>query len=253
MKLKPVKNAAFTLTELLTVIAIIGILAAIIIPATGHIRETARNAQCISNLRQLAQSILLYASDNRDRLPPTYDTRDANGTAEYNGVDTKTTAWWLEVYPAYCSATSVFKCPADATGFDNTTPPPTFTAHNGQTVQNGKVSYGATGVDYTYSGGQGDWKAFGKNLSVFSIPSRTLILCDLHRSRLQLKETWCGNWPRHVSDDGTNDINIFPHSGGKTNLAFLDAHVASMTKPDLTAATTDGRIKYGLGNKNKTP
>ncbi|AHF92779.1 N-terminal cleavage protein [Opitutaceae bacterium TAV5] len=62
-------RAAFTLIELLTVIAIIGILAAIIIPTVGKVRETAKNATCISNLRQVATAMLLYAEDNRQVLP----------------------------------------------------------------------------------------------------------------------------------------------------------------------------------------
>lgn len=62
-------SAAFTLIELLTVIAIIGILAAIIIPTVGKVRETARSAQCISNMRQIGQGVLLYAQANNDTLP----------------------------------------------------------------------------------------------------------------------------------------------------------------------------------------
>ncbi|MEY4489442.1 MAG: hypothetical protein RIQ79_1950 [Verrucomicrobiota bacterium] len=67
----PLKTAqkAFTLIELLTVIAIIGILAAIIIPVVGKVRNTAQSARCISNLRQIGQEIVLFANDNRGQLP----------------------------------------------------------------------------------------------------------------------------------------------------------------------------------------
>ena len=60
---------AFTLIELLTVIAIIGILAAIIIPTVGKVRSSATSATCKSNLRQLAMGVILYAGDNKDRIP----------------------------------------------------------------------------------------------------------------------------------------------------------------------------------------
>jgi prepilin-type N-terminal cleavage/methylation domain-containing protein/prepilin-type processing-associated H-X9-DG protein len=60
---------AFTLIELLTVIAIIGILAAIIIPTVGKVRSSATSAKCKSNLRQLAMGVILYAGDNKDRIP----------------------------------------------------------------------------------------------------------------------------------------------------------------------------------------
>lgn len=60
---------AFTLIELLTVIAIIGILAAILIPVVGKVRESAKQATCASNLRQIGQAYLMYAGDHDERLP----------------------------------------------------------------------------------------------------------------------------------------------------------------------------------------
>lgn len=59
----------FTLIELLTVIAIIGILAAIIIPTVGKVRETARRMVDASNLRQIGQAALIFSTDNSDQLP----------------------------------------------------------------------------------------------------------------------------------------------------------------------------------------
>jgi prepilin-type N-terminal cleavage/methylation domain-containing protein len=57
------QTSAFTLIELLTVIAIIGILAAILIPVVGKVRESARQAVCSSNIRQIALGILSYHDD----------------------------------------------------------------------------------------------------------------------------------------------------------------------------------------------
>ncbi len=59
----------FTLIELLTVIAIIGILAAIIIPTVGKVQETAKRAADSSNLRQVGQASLIFAQSSRDQLP----------------------------------------------------------------------------------------------------------------------------------------------------------------------------------------
>lgn len=56
-------KGAFTLIELLTVIAIIGILASILIPTVGQVREHARRAKCLSNMRQIATACLLYETD----------------------------------------------------------------------------------------------------------------------------------------------------------------------------------------------
>lgn len=64
----------FTLIELLTVIAIIGILAAILIPTVGKVRETARRTVDASNIRQIGQACLIYASEFNGRLPGTRQT-----------------------------------------------------------------------------------------------------------------------------------------------------------------------------------
>lgn len=59
----------FTLIELLTVIAIVGVLAAIVMASIGKVRESARRTGCASNLRQIGVLINLHAQDNRGRLP----------------------------------------------------------------------------------------------------------------------------------------------------------------------------------------
>jgi len=59
----------FTLIELLTVIAIIGILAAIVIPTVGKIRETAQRTVDANNLREIGKAAMIFAADNNDRLP----------------------------------------------------------------------------------------------------------------------------------------------------------------------------------------
>ncbi|HLS27795.1 MAG TPA: type II secretion system protein [Opitutales bacterium] len=61
---------AFTLIELLTVIAIIGILASILIPVVGQVREQAKVAQCAVHLRDLGNGVHLYANDHNDMVPP---------------------------------------------------------------------------------------------------------------------------------------------------------------------------------------
>ena len=62
------RNRAFTLIELLVVIAIIAILMGILMPALNIAKDQARRIQCISNVRTLTLSWLLYKDDNDDRL-----------------------------------------------------------------------------------------------------------------------------------------------------------------------------------------
>ena len=108
----------FTLIELLTVIAIIGILAAILIPTVSKVREHAKRAKCMSNVRQLTMSLISQANqDRRQRFPKNVNV--------VNGAETRGSWAWDAMHSVVkdlvsLSGREVLYCPssnmADANG-----------------------------------------------------------------------------------------------------------------------------------------
>ena len=82
--------AAFTLTEVLVVLAVIAVLAALLIPAASGVQESARNAKNLSRMKTVATALLTGAGENRGFLPSSPSTRGRWPTAahQYFGIRT---------------------------------------------------------------------------------------------------------------------------------------------------------------------
>lgn len=96
-------RAAFTLVELLVVVAIIAIVISIALPALAGARASARGVACLSGLRSIGQAVTLYADANRDHYPISSHT---------SGSIVSGSGWLLSLQP-YGVTPTFRKCPLD--------------------------------------------------------------------------------------------------------------------------------------------
>ena len=105
---------AFTLIELLVAIAIIGILAALLLPVLGRTKVKVQNSVCVNNLRQLGIAARSYTGDNNDRLPSAerLPTQPANPQKPLPRI-CDLLARYITQVAGTTNTVSVFKCPMD--------------------------------------------------------------------------------------------------------------------------------------------
>jgi prepilin-type processing-associated H-X9-DG protein/prepilin-type N-terminal cleavage/methylation domain-containing protein len=97
------RKKAFTLIEILVVIGIIALLAAVLFPVLSRAREKARTTNCASNEHQIALALLQYTQDNGRRFPPN---------------DAGNFGWVIPIYsylgiPQSASEPAIFICPSE--------------------------------------------------------------------------------------------------------------------------------------------
>ena len=106
---RPSAFDAFTLVELLVVIGIIAILAALLLPVIVKSKEHGKSAACLSNLHQIGIALQLFVQDNDNKMPMMYDAFVSTSATP----PTNSTATMDLVLSNYLGNVRVLLCPSD--------------------------------------------------------------------------------------------------------------------------------------------
>ena len=212
----------FTLTEILVVITILVVLAAVLLTVTGRIRESADNAKCTGYMRQIGIAMIAYSTENNARLPAVRE-EDPSGNSPGE-------VWFNAILPHLSE-----------TAFDSHMPEQSLICPVWQRVWRQKYPSAARshwnrtgyGMSYVMVGsptkGGPNWAKTGYAVRLTEIadPGRTIMVADAGG--------W--NWGIHGTNYNTNAY-FKPESGldgglrhGKgANFLFVDGHVLSLNK-----------------------
>ncbi|MBR4674003.1 MAG: prepilin-type N-terminal cleavage/methylation domain-containing protein [Victivallales bacterium] len=212
------KKQAFTLVELLVVIGIITILAAMLIPAVNSAMAKAQETRCTNNLGQIGKAFAMYSADNGNNvIVCNGDKAKAEGV--YKDPDWVNS--WVGLSYLYVKNADIYNCEADEAPFSHDI------SIDIDTIRFERSYIANTGIHKGTING-----TTKRSIKTYSIdnPAITISVAPLHSEGLS--KTF-GIW---VSK--TNDKFKYTDSkrhNGSANYLFADQHVAKMTHENIWA------------------
>jgi prepilin-type N-terminal cleavage/methylation domain-containing protein/prepilin-type processing-associated H-X9-DG protein len=213
---------AFTLIEVMVVLAIIVIMMAMVYPAFTTISERAKATKDLSNLRQIGILMQTYLNDNDQILPATATWPGTNATPG--------------LYPKYIAARKVFQSP-----FDKRTPAESDTA---------PVSYSINTNMYAAAPG------ISRNMLKVVSPSSTFFMAPTYTGNPTIAASWGGKMTNapDLPKGGTGETTGTHSSGARINVLFCDWHTETVTfGPAATPGTFQDYQSDPLGVKHWDP
>jgi prepilin-type N-terminal cleavage/methylation domain-containing protein/prepilin-type processing-associated H-X9-DG protein len=230
----------FTLIELLVVIAIIAILAAILLPILQKAKQSADNATCLNNLRQLELCWHLYIGDNNDFLVPNNSIAIITAGTNAPTSNTGSIASWLpdvdaraEINPSnilngllyqYNSSVRIYHCPSDLSTLQTSDGQPLnqlrWRSYNMSQSMNGWPDCPFPGYPQGFSSILPMWAQLR---AVRDVPlTSAFVFIDENSDCIQ--DAQFGNPPAYENWDVWWDLPSSRHNQG-ANLSFADGHV----------------------------
>ena len=198
---------SFTLIELLVVISIIALLAGMLLPALAKAREQAEKIDCVSHLKSFGQAVVLYSTDNKNRVLDGFDKDDKRPTP-WVGISGSDNDYSLSAGTlwTYLREEKVYVCPSS-----------TSTDEKSHYTLNAHVS--------------------GQKLTSVKRTSNVAVFLEEDEYRSSYKDNRNGLFYRKgaasISALGDYNDTLASWHNGQNNFLFLDSHVSSeMWKSD---------------------
>jgi prepilin-type N-terminal cleavage/methylation domain-containing protein/prepilin-type processing-associated H-X9-DG protein len=210
------RQCGFSLIELLIVIAVIAILAAILFPVLSAVKARAYRTDCMNNLRQINVGVRMYCDDASDKAPSSPHNTNSY-ILDFAGYK-KMMKSYVGLNGASSSGDRLFACPADTFYYEFTATNQTFVP---QSLHNQSAydysSYWFNGGTPTRFGTNSPGIA-GRSISSIKHPERTVLVAEMPAF-----QPWSWHDPKRPLPTG-NQWPLFKDA--RNNVSFVDGHVS---------------------------
>jgi len=210
------RRNGFTLIELLVVIAIIAILAAILFPVYSRVREKAKQASCLSNIKQIAMATIQYCDDN-DGAGPSLTTDSVLKWIPWSaGLESYGCSLWSELVARQAPGSTSYFYPSSGV----------WQCSSGPYISFYSMPYNRAGDWY---GNHKDW-----TINQSTHPTEDILICESGAACHGGNPTLYATMASHTGSKGYWSAWVYypvaaAHNGGNM-VAFFDGHAKLMNK-----------------------